>query len=97
VHAYIISELRNEMPSMFGKDSKKKDLIKNIGNVYDRLQREHQISPGTFPLFFLLVTLKFHTNSIFRRLSRHQEDARGLAKPRLFKVPFAEDAAARDS
>lgn len=49
VHAYIISELRNEMPSMFGKDSKKKDLIKNLGNVYDRLQREHQISPGDFP------------------------------------------------
>ncbi|KAG5675630.1 putative EH domain-containing and endocytosis protein 1 [Polypedilum vanderplanki] len=49
VHAYIISELRNEMPSVFGKDSKKKDLIKNIGNIYDRLQREHQISPGDFP------------------------------------------------
>lgn len=49
VHAYIISELRNEMPSVFGKDSKKKELIKNIGNIYDRLQREHQISPGDFP------------------------------------------------
>lgn len=49
VHAYIISELRNEMPSVFGKDSKKKDLIKNLGNIYDRLQREHQISPGDFP------------------------------------------------
>ena len=49
VHAYIISELRNEMPAMFGKESKKKDLIKNIGNIYDRLQREHQISPGDFP------------------------------------------------
>lgn len=49
VHAYIISELRKDMPSMFGKDSKKKDLIKNIGTIYDRLQREHQISPGDFP------------------------------------------------
>lgn len=49
VHAYLISELKNEMPSMFGKDSKKKDLIKNIGTVYDRLQREHQISIGDFP------------------------------------------------
>lgn len=37
------------MPAMFGKESKKKDLIKNIGNIYDRLQREHQISPGDFP------------------------------------------------
>lgn len=37
------------MPSMFGKDGKKKDLIKNLGQVYDQLQREHQISPGDFP------------------------------------------------
>lgn len=37
------------MPSVFGKEGKKKDLIKNIGTIYDRLQREHQISPGDFP------------------------------------------------
>jgi EH domain-containing protein 1 len=49
VHAFIIAELRKEMPTVFGKDSKKKDLIKNIGQIYDRLQKEHQISPGDFP------------------------------------------------
>ncbi|CAH1103169.1 unnamed protein product [Psylliodes chrysocephalus] len=49
VHAYIIAELRKEMPSIFGKDSRKKELIKNLGQIYDRLQREHQISPGDFP------------------------------------------------
>lgn len=49
VHAYIISELRKEMPSMFGKESKKKDLIKNLGQIFDKIQREHQISPGDFP------------------------------------------------
>ncbi|GJQ68066.1 putative divalent cation transporter [Trypoxylus dichotomus] len=49
VHAYIIAELRKDMPSVFGKDSKKKDLIKNLGQIYDKLQREHQISPGDFP------------------------------------------------
>lgn len=49
VHAYIVSELRKEMPSMFGKDGKKKDLIKNLGQIYDRIQREQQISPGDFP------------------------------------------------
>lgn len=37
------------MPSMFGKDSKKKDLIKNLGNIYRDIEREHQISPGDFP------------------------------------------------
>lgn len=49
VHAYIISELKKEMPNVFGKDSKKKELIKNLGQIYEKLQREHQISPGDFP------------------------------------------------
>lgn len=49
VHAYIIAELRKDMPSMFGKEGKKKDLIKNLGQIYDKIQREHQISPGDFP------------------------------------------------
>lgn len=49
VHAYIISELRKDMPSVFGKEGKKKELIKNLGQIYDKLQREHQISPGDFP------------------------------------------------
>ncbi|XP_058813767.1 EH domain-containing protein 1 [Topomyia yanbarensis] len=49
VHAFIIAELRKDMPTVFGKDSKKKDLIKNLGQVYDRIQKEHQISPGDFP------------------------------------------------
>jgi len=49
VHAYIISQLKKEMPSMFGKDAKKKELINNLGTIYSDLQREHQISPGDFP------------------------------------------------
>jgi EH domain-containing protein 1 len=49
VHAYIISELKEEMPSMFGKDSKKKELIKNLDRIYEKIQRTHNISPGDFP------------------------------------------------
>lgn len=49
VHAYIISHLKKEMPSMFGKESKKKDLIANLGSIFASIQREHQISPGDFP------------------------------------------------
>lgn len=37
------------MPAVFGKDSKKKDLVKNLDALYSQLQREHQISPGDFP------------------------------------------------
>lgn len=49
VHAYIISSLKKEMPSVFGKDNKKKELINNLGDIYARIEREHQISPGDFP------------------------------------------------
>lgn len=49
VHAYIISELKEEMPSMFGKDSKKKELIKNLDKIYEKIQHVHNISPGDFP------------------------------------------------
>ena len=37
------------MPSVFGKEGKKKELIKNLDALYAQLQREHQISPGDFP------------------------------------------------
>lgn len=49
VHAYIIAELKEEMPSMFGKDSKKKELIKNLDKIYERIQHVHNISPGDLP------------------------------------------------
>lgn len=49
VHAFIISELKEEMPSVFGKDSKKKELIKNLDKIYEKIQRQYNISPGDFP------------------------------------------------
>ena len=49
VHAYIIAALKKEMPNMFGKDRKKKELIKNLSAIYEGLQREHRIIPGDFP------------------------------------------------
>ncbi|GFS11729.1 EH domain-containing protein 1-like [Elysia marginata] len=44
-----MSHLKKEMPSMFGKDSKKKELINKLPETFAQLQREHQISPGDFP------------------------------------------------
>ncbi|KAF7251862.1 EH domain-containing protein 4, partial [Varanus komodoensis] len=49
VHAYIISYLKKEMPSVFGKENKKKELINKLPEIYRQLQQEHQISPGDFP------------------------------------------------
>lgn len=37
------------MPSVFGKEAKKKELINKLPEIYRQLQQEHQISPGDFP------------------------------------------------
>ena len=34
---------------MFGRENKKKELIKDLASIYEKIQREHQISPGDFP------------------------------------------------
>lgn len=34
---------------MFGKENKKKELVSNLAEIYGRIEREHQISPGDFP------------------------------------------------
>ncbi|KAM6969373.1 EH domain-containing protein 4 [Tautogolabrus adspersus] len=49
VHAYIISHLKKEMPSLFGREKKKEELIMRLPEIYTTLQREHHISPGDFP------------------------------------------------
>lgn len=49
VHAYIISYLKKEMPSMFGKENKKKQLILKLPVIFAKIQLEHHISPGDFP------------------------------------------------
>ncbi|KAJ8333343.1 hypothetical protein SKAU_G00422390 [Synaphobranchus kaupii] len=49
VHAYIISYLKKEMPSLFGKEKKKEELISRLPEIYAILQREHHISAGDFP------------------------------------------------
>lgn len=49
MHAYIISYLKKEMPSLFGREKKKEELIVRLPEIYTILQREHHISPGDFP------------------------------------------------
>ena len=49
VHAYVIAELKNQMPAVFGKDKKKEQLLNKLSDVYMKIQREHNISPGDFP------------------------------------------------
>lgn len=47
---------------MFGKDNKKKELIANLGEIYTRIEKEHQISPGDFPK---LAKMQVHKYTLF--------------------------------
>lgn len=54
---------------MFGKDSRKKELINNLGSIYAEIQREHQISPGDFPdLQRMQELLQHHVCTSYTRL-----------------------------
>lgn len=76
VHAYIISSLRKEMPSMFGKENKKKELIKGLGSLYADIQRDRQISPGDFPdLKEMQEKLSLHDFTKFHALKPKLIDA----------------------
>ncbi|KAL7834598.1 hypothetical protein SRHO_G00288450 [Serrasalmus rhombeus] len=48
-HAHIISSLKEEMPLIFRRDNKKRDLIYDLPVIFSRIQQQHQISPGDFP------------------------------------------------
>jgi hypothetical protein len=37
------------MPTLFGKDAKKIELISNLKQLYSQLERKYLISPGDFP------------------------------------------------
>eukprot|EP01113_Clastostelium_recurvatum_P024777 TRINITY_DN2960_c0_g1_i2.p1 TRINITY_DN2960_c0_g1~~TRINITY_DN2960_c0_g1_i2.p1 ORF type:complete len:529 (-),score=165.83 TRINITY_DN2960_c0_g1_i2:37-1623(-) len=49
VHAYLIAHLKNEMPALFGKESRQQELIDRISDEYVKVQRNHRLPPGDFP------------------------------------------------
>jgi EH domain-containing protein 1 len=49
VHALIISHLKSEMPGFFGKSSKEKELIDNLGQEFIKIERANQLARGDFP------------------------------------------------
>ena len=49
VHAYVISTLRAEMPSLFKKNSKKEELITNLAQLFNSIHKARQLPVGDFP------------------------------------------------
>ncbi|KAI9261173.1 P-loop containing nucleoside triphosphate hydrolase protein [Sporodiniella umbellata] len=49
VHALIISHLKKEMPSMFGKKKKQEALLNNLGAEFAKIQQKYHLPAGDFP------------------------------------------------
>ncbi|KAL6567515.1 hypothetical protein OROGR_001183 [Orobanche gracilis] len=49
IHAYIISHLKKEMPTLMGKAKAQKRLIENLENVFGKVQQEYHLPAGGFP------------------------------------------------
>lgn len=49
IHAYIISHLKKEMPSMMGKAKTQQRLIDNLEDEFGKVQREFHLPVGDFP------------------------------------------------
>ncbi|XVF75253.1 hypothetical protein PTKIN_Ptkin13bG0172800 [Pterospermum kingtungense] len=49
IHAYIISHLKKEMPSMMGKAKAQQRLIDNLEEEFGKVQREFHLPAGDFP------------------------------------------------
>eukprot|EP00128_Syssomonas_multiformis_P002049 Colp12_sorted_trinity150504_noHs@23310 len=49
VHALIISHLRNEMPSLWGKEKAQEKLLAGLEEEFKKIQRNHNVPAGDFP------------------------------------------------
>ncbi|KAK8925937.1 hypothetical protein KSP39_PZI018265 [Platanthera zijinensis] len=49
IHAYLISHLKKEMPSMMGKAKTQQRLCDNLEDEFMKVQREHHLPVGDFP------------------------------------------------
>mmetsp|Transcript_14551 Transcript_14551/g.21462 ORF Transcript_14551/g.21462 Transcript_14551/m.21462 type:complete len:397 (-) Transcript_14551:25-1215(-) len=49
VHAILVDHLRNEMPSMFNKEKRKKALLQDLPSVFRTVMSMHSLSYGDFP------------------------------------------------
>jgi len=49
IHAIIISSLKEEMPALFGKESKQAELIQNLPAIFKKIQQKHGFHNSDFP------------------------------------------------
>lgn len=95
VHAYIVSYLKKEMPSLFGREKKKEELLMRLPEIYTILQREHHISPGDFPNVSKMQVEQQTGSGVLKQavISSFWLPAGHAATLRLQQVPVSEDEA----
>ncbi|KAI3755892.1 hypothetical protein L1987_55701 [Smallanthus sonchifolius] len=76
IHAFIISHLKKEMPTMMGKAKTQQKLIDNLEDVFAKVQREHHLPAGDFP----------YVESFRERLGGYNLDKFEKLKPKLIQT-----------
>ena len=46
IHCLIMGHLRKQMPAMMGKQKAQEKLLKDLGNQFSYVQREHHLPAG---------------------------------------------------
>ncbi|CAH1451012.1 unnamed protein product [Lactuca virosa] len=49
IHAYIMNQLKKEMPSWIGKAKAQQRLVDNLEAVFEKIQKDHRLPAGDFP------------------------------------------------
>jgi len=91
VHAYLISHLKKQMPSLWGGKQKKEELIKNMLEIYREVKRTFRLPPGDFPdLERFKESLKDHDFDTFakmdEKLINRIDEVLGVDIPRLMAM-----------
>lgn len=76
VNAYIMGELYSQMPSVFGKETKRNQLIHNLSEIYEKVRHKHQIPRDNFP----------ELSKMQQRLENVNFNELHSLKPSLFKA-----------
>ncbi|QDZ22948.1 EH domain-containing protein [Chloropicon primus] len=91
MHVLIISHLRKQMPSLYGKKDKQQKLLNSLGEEFSKLQREKHLPPGDFPdparyksILSCFDLCKF--NKIEKKHMKYLDDALAVDIPRLVKI-----------
>ncbi|KAJ1946246.1 hypothetical protein EC988_005581, partial [Linderina pennispora] len=96
VHAHIIGHLRSELPAVFGKSKKAKEMLEDLPGEFRKIQVRYNLPPGDFPnpdaFKRDLEAFKIaEFNKLSQKLISNADDALAVDFPRLMQK-FPTDA-----